>query len=142
MKYIFLTEQFYKDYEKCPEIEQKRFRPYIMLLVKIDNLTFALPLRSHIKHPYAFFTDNENHCGVDYSKAVIITNESLYIDTKRPTLRPNEHKALQGKAYIITKEFSRYLNDYKKAVTKNTKRLDYTYKYCTLQYFHNELGIK
>ena len=60
MKYIFLTEQFYKDYEKCPEIEQKRFRPYIMLLVKIDNLTFALPLRSHIKHPYAFFTDNEN----------------------------------------------------------------------------------
>ena len=103
MRYVFLTAQFYKDYANCPEIEQKPLRPYIMLLLKIDNLTFALPMRSHIKHKYAYFTDKANGCGIDYSKAVVITNINLYVDSKQPYIRPNEYKSLLGKNFIITK---------------------------------------
>ena len=141
MKYIFLTDEFYEDYKNCAEIEQKRFRPYIMLLVKIDDMTFALPLRSHIKHKYSYITDKNNNCGVDYSKAVIILKEDYIDKNRKPILRENEHKALLGKEYIITKEFKKYLNDYKKAVSKNTERLNYMYKYCTLQYFNKELNL-
>ena len=142
MKYIFLTDKFYEDYSHCFEIEQKRFRPYIMLLVKIDEQTFALPLRSHIKHKYAFFTDKENCCGIDYSKAVVITNDSLYVDKiNKPTIRDNEHKALLGKEYIITKEFKKYLADYKKAIKAKANRINTKYKFCTLQYFNDQLGI-
>lgn len=141
MKYIFLSEQFYNDYAQYPEIEQKRFRPYVMLLIKIDCQTFALPLRSHIKHKYAYFTDVVNCCGVDYSKAIIITDEKKYIDTRVPKLRPLEFKALLGKNRVITNEFNKFLNDYKKAVKAQAKRTSYTYQYCTLQYFHKELGL-
>ena len=141
MKYIFLTEDFYKDYANCTEIEQKRLRPYVMLIVQIDNLTFALPLRSHIKHCYAFITDEINSCGVDYSKAVVVSKPE-YIDNKRqPRIRPNEYKVLVRKERTVTQEFMNYLADYKKAVKERANRTSYTYKYCTLQYFHKELGL-
>lgn len=141
MRYVFLTAQFYKDYANCPEIEQKPLRPYIMLLLKIDNLTFALPMRSHIKHKYAYFTDKANGCGIDYSKAVVITNINLYVDSKQPYIRPNEYKSLLGKNFIITKAFKKYVEDYKQAVSLNADRKNYTYKFSTLQYFHKELGL-
>jgi protein AbiQ len=59
MKYVFLSNQFYQQYNSsnCPEIEKKQNRPYIMLLVKIEDLTFAIPFRSNIRHKYAFMTD-------------------------------------------------------------------------------------
>ena len=116
MKYVFLTKQFYKDYSHCSEIEQKQYRPYVMLLIDVEGLLFALPMRSHIKHKYAYFTNKQNGCGIDYSKAVVITDEKLYIDTKRPTIRNDEYKILLGKDYIVSKEFKKYLR-----VRKNPK---------------------
>ena len=56
-------------------------------------------------------------------------------------IRNNEYKALLGKEYIIEKEFIRYLNDYKKAKKANAQRLNSVYKYCTLKYFHKEIGL-
>ena len=141
MRYIFLSEKFYDDYSNCLEIEHKRFRPYIMLILQIDNLTFALPMRSHIKHKYAYITDAENNCGVDYSKAVIINDEEKYIAKIKPNIRENEYKALFGKEYIITKEFSKYLSNYKKSIIAKADRTKYMYKYSTLKYFHKELNI-
>ena len=141
MKYIFLSESFFNDYSNCPEIEQKRFRPYIMLLIEIEDLTFAIPLRSHIKHKFAFFTDINNRCGVDYSKAVVIKDKK-YIDNKHPKIRQNEYKTLLNKSHIIYKEFSKYIEDYKNAVKNNANRKYYMYQYSTLQYFHKELGLE
>ena len=84
MRYVFLSTKFYQQYNSSnyPEIEQKIDRPYVMLIVKIDNLTFAIPFRSHIKHQYAFMTDKINACGIDYSKAVIVLYPD-YIDNSR-----------------------------------------------------------
>ena len=42
------------------------------MLTRINNVLFAIPLRSHINHPFVLWTDKENHCGLDFSKAVKI----------------------------------------------------------------------
>lgn len=63
---------------------------------------FAIPMRSHISHPYAYMTDKEKRCGVDYTKAVLVTDEARYIEQERkPHIRPNEFDALRGKEYKI-----------------------------------------
>jgi protein AbiQ len=144
MEYIFLSEQFYNDYnaKSCPEITQKPDRPYVMLLVKIDGLIFAIPFRSNIRHKFSFITDEQNSCGIDYSKAVVIT-QNAHIDSKRkPKIRKNEYKTLIGKEQKILTALQNYVHDYKKAVVYRTQRQNYTYKYSTLQYFHEELGLK
>ena len=47
-----LSAGFYKDYDAdtYPEIEHKGKRPYMVLLVKVGQNTFALPLRTNIRH--------------------------------------------------------------------------------------------
>lgn len=136
MRYIFLTNEFYSDYRKYPEIEQKQLRPYIQIQIMIDGVLFAIPLRSHINHPHAYWTDKINHCGIDFSKAVVI-EDIKYIDTtKKPHIRDNEYKALQGKEYIVAKRFRKYINDYKKAkMNLDIERNQMLYKYSTLKYF-------
>ena len=76
MKYIFLTEQFYNDYAHCAEIEKKRERPYVQVYINLNGVDFAVPMRSNITHKYVFWTDKANKCGLDFSKAVVITNKS------------------------------------------------------------------
>lgn len=58
-KPCFLSEEFYRDYphETYPEIEVKQARPHITYLVELEEGTrFAIPLRSHIRHPFCFKT--------------------------------------------------------------------------------------
>ena len=50
MKFIFLTKDFYEDYKHLKEIEIKDTRPYAMVIVDLNNLLFAIPLRSGISH--------------------------------------------------------------------------------------------
>ena len=142
MKYIFLTENFYTDYSECPEIAQKDVRPYILVYIRIHDVDFAIPMRSNIRHNYAFWTDKEERCGVDYSKAVIVENE-LYIDkTTRPYIRPHEHKALIGREHEIREGMIRYINKYidaKKNPNNHAKRR--LVEYSTLQYFEKYIGL-
>lgn len=146
MKYIFLSKQFYIDYAHnlFPEIEYKENRPYLMLLMTIDGLTYAIPFRSHITHGYSFFTDTENKCGIDYTKAIVITNQSYVVDNINGIpikIRPNEHKALFGKKYKIIKGLKKYIKEYKRAVKNNVNQKISVFKYSTLQYFHKELNL-
>lgn len=88
-RFIFLAEKFYQQYpaEQYPELEQKRDRPYIQIWVTIDGVNFAIPLRSSIHHPFVFWTDEERHCGVDFSKAVVLPDESYINESITPHLR-------------------------------------------------------
>ena len=86
MRYIFLTEQFYTDYAHCTEIEQKQSRPYAQLLLEINKITFAVPLRSNIHHKYVLWSDKDNRCGLDFSKAVVIIDMKYIDKTLIPTL--------------------------------------------------------
>ena len=102
MKYIFLTKEFYNDYKACSEIEKKQDRPYIQVCIEIDGIIYAIPLRSHIRHEHAFWTDKENRCGLDFSKTVLLLKPDEYIDTERsPYIRPKEFINLKGEEYEI-----------------------------------------
>lgn len=141
MKFVFLSEDFYKDYniKECKELLHKEHRPYVMLLARIDGVLFAIPFRSCIKHSYCFKT--VGYKGLDYLKAVVITDVSRYTCTPDKIISVDNrefHKILFNKDLVI-KGFKRFLKEYKKAVMlgQHYKR----FSYCALQYFHKELGL-
>lgn len=136
LKYIYLTNEFYQKYNKCSEIEKKHNRPYAMLLIKIDNVSWAIPLRSNINHKYVVWSDKENKCGLDLSKAVVIEDEK-YISSGKPTIRQNEFNELKGKNHIVHKKMKKYIEKYIKAYfNQHIDRNKTLCKYSTLQYFH------
>ena len=137
MDFIFLTKQFYLDYILCTEIEQKIERPYIMFILKIDELEFAIPLRSHIKHNHVYWTDKINNCGLDFSKTIIITDTSYINSLIVPHIRQNEYNCLIGQEYIIKTKLLTYIKNYKKALQHaHINKNEILCKYSTLQYFH------
>ena len=140
MKYIFLTEQFYADYVHCTEIEQKQSRPYVQLVLELDGITFAIPLRSNIHHKYVLWSDKEHHCGLDFSKAVVVTDPNYIDRTKTPYLRQNEYKALKNKEHFAKQKLQKYIHDDKRAKKYSDKESNQKLlKYSALQYFEEYL---
>jgi len=76
-----LSKAFYTQYKNCEEILAKNERPYYVLLLEIDNLTYAIPLRSHITHQYCYIADSSKNqrSGLDYSKSIVITDTNKFI---------------------------------------------------------------
>lgn len=136
-RFIFLSNDFYNDYptSQYPEIEQKSNRPYIQLLTTINGVQYAIPLRSNINHPHVLWTDKKNHCGLDFSKAVVIT-DMKYIDfTRTPHIRQNEFNALRGKDFKILQRMILYVSDYKASKEKDDPISKNLVEKSTLQYF-------
>ncbi|RKI40983.1 hypothetical protein D7V86_10715 [bacterium D16-51] len=143
-RFVFLSDEFYNVYSASnyPEIEQKRNRPYIQVYVEIDDVRYAIPLRSDIHHPYVLWTDKANNCGVDFSKAVVISKESYIDSSVEPHLRQKEFDALRGKDYRIKVKMEKYIEKYKNAKRNLSNPMNQILvKYSTLQYFENEIGI-
>lgn len=143
-RFVFLSDKFYSTYPSAqyPEMEQKKNRPYIQVYVEIDGVQFAIPLRSDIHHPHVLWTDKANHCGVDFSKAVVIADDSYINFSIEPHLRQKEFDALRGKDYKIKMKMEKYIADYKKAKKDLSKSVNQMLvKYSTLQYFEREIGL-
>lgn len=146
-KLNYLSEAFYAKYNSTdyPEIEHKIGRPYMVMLIKINDNTFAVPFRTNIKHKQSYkfkSTDRATNSstGLDFTKAVIVNNIS-YIGTEA-RIGDKEYIELDTKHYIIIKRFKKYVDDYIKL--KNSllpQQVAVNYKYSTLKYFHRELGI-
>lgn len=143
MKYIFLNEKFYSKYtnDKYPELEHKTTRPYVQVLIKINNILFALPLRSNISHEYVYITNKEKRAGIDYSKAVVINEE--YIDNEKvPHIRQDEFNKLKGKEKIIINQFTNYIKKYNKAKNNLDKKYAKNLvQYSALQYFEEYIQM-
>lgn len=141
----YLSEEFYNDYNETdfPEIEQKSTRPYIVLLIKINENTFAIPFRTNVKHNYCYKFKNSNRdsdavTGLDFTKAVIIA-ESKYIGSPA-TIDNKEYVELSNKYHFIISKFKKYVDGYLKYINGNGNEFDYKkYKYSTLKYFHKQL---
>lgn len=140
LEFNLLTSDFYNDYSTCKEILQKKGRPYVICIVQIENISFAIPIRSKITHKYGIKTIGNR--GIDFTKAVIITKKS-YVSTKKALINKKEYLILSNKKYLIEKKLKNYINDYKKALrdTKDRKNL-LLVKHSSLQYFHTELKIQ
>ena len=146
MKFHRLSTAFYKKFSLHEEILINENRPYYVLLLELDNLTYAIPLRSNITHSYCFIADNSagQNRGLDYSKAVVIT-ESHYIDSCPVTIRQNEYNTYKKREYYIKKQFSSYVARYKKEVRRRLKNpalpVSLLCLYSALKNFHNELDL-
>ena len=136
MDFIFLSQSFYNAYANCPEIEQKLDRPYVRVCVRINGVLFAVPLRSHISHPHVLWTDKAAQCGLDFSKAVVLTRREYVDANRRPHIRPREFDALRGKEYLVVQRMQQYIHEYKKAKRRlDVPRNRMLCQYSTLQYF-------
>ena len=147
MEFHRLTTAFYTQFSHCEEILTKEERPYYVLLLELEGLTYAIPLRSHITHKFCHIADNINgqNSGLDYSKAVVITDLSNYIDPTPVTIRQNEFNILKKHEYLIEKQFTSYVKSYKKLIIRRQKNptlpVSSLCRYSTLKYFHKELGL-
>ena len=147
-KLNYLTAEFYNRYNSAeyPEIENKENRPYMVMLIQIENNTFAIPFRTNVKHSNCYKFENSSRptnsiTGLDYSKAVIV-NDSKYIGVDA-RINDMEYTELDANYHIIIKQFTSFVRNYIKYA--NGKLNEYQakkYKYTTLKYFHDELGIK
>lgn len=151
MKTVFtlnkLSLDFYNSYPtlQYPEIEYKPSRPYIVMVVKIGDNRFALPLRTNIRHNYCYKfkntgRDTNSSAGIDFTKAVIV-NEERFIG-EATNIDNKEYVELMNKYFFIIKKFEQYLDGY--IQYRNEGGNEYVarrYKFTTLKYFDKELGL-
>jgi hypothetical protein len=140
-----LTKEFYKDYphDKYPEMESKLGRPYVVLLLEINGIKFAIPLRTNIRHNYCYkfkTSDRQTNSttGIDYSKAIVISNNRYLGEVT--DINDKEYLELQEKAFFIINKFKKYVSDY--IEFKKNGGNEYVakrYKYSTLNYFDSTL---
>jgi protein AbiQ len=144
MNFIFLSQEFYKEFSNLVEIERKESRPYILFVVCYNGYAFGIPFRSHINHPNFFPTSATG--GIDFSKAVIISDQK-YILKNKPVIRQDEFKRIKGKEFVIKEKFIKYIEKYKEAVEKIKNGTAHDrdlllVKYSTLQNYHVEITNK
>lgn len=147
-KLNYLSAEFYNRYNLAdyPEIENKENRPYLVLLIKFENNTFAIPFRTNVKHNNCYKFKNSSRStdtitGLDYSKAVIV-NDDRYIG-EAARINDMEYIELDANYHIVIKKFVSFVKGYIRYANGNLNEYQAKkYKYTTLKYFHKELGIE
>jgi len=146
-KLNYLTAEFYNQYNsyEYPEIENKSNRPYMVMLIQIENNTFAIPFRTNVKHNNCYKFENSSRptdsiTGLDYSKAVIVNNIKFIGVAAR--INDMEYTELDANYHIIIKQFTSFVKNYIRYANGTLNEYQSKkYKYTTLKYFHDELGI-
>ncbi|MFT4926217.1 MAG: protein AbiQ [Phenylobacterium sp.] len=141
-----LSKSFQNHIVYLTETLHDKSRGYGVVTIKINQLTFGIPLRTSIKHKNSFVTDkifrNGAECsrGLDYQKAVLIRDISTDLSgsykisaSQRATIN-----AAEGK---ILKSFNKYIKEYGRGVKNNDQRILRNYRYSTLQNYHVELAL-
>ena len=117
MKLVCLNSNFYNKYLDREEILKKQNRPYVIFVVNINNIDWAIPFRSNIRHKYAYMTDKINNNGIDFTKAVVIDINND-IDSQNVQIRQVEFNKIKGKEHVIKNDFENFLKRFEKAINK------------------------
>lgn len=124
-------------------------RGHGIVKVTANGLTFAIPTRSYIKHSASYILevnrDDESikGMGLDYTKALLITNESHITDNVFVLRNKKAAKKLIGKEDYVTRQFQKYVDKYISAVRRQDSNIlmSYIYRFTTLVNYHKELGL-
>ncbi|MSP28429.1 MAG: hypothetical protein EXR80_08505 [Methylococcales bacterium] len=151
-----LDSSFYEDNTHLIEVLDKdkygnwevgKIRGYGVVVIDFKGLKFAIPLRTNIKYGEAYITVRSSEQdikgkGLDYSKAVLIVQES-YISNEDFKIPDAEHKKLLDKEHFVTAKFEKYVERYRQAVSVADKNIlnSNKYRYTTLTNYHAELEI-
>ena len=153
---VTLPEKFYRKnklYLKNKPLEEslrKSTRPYIEgTLCSIDDNTVFVPFRTRInshfmeKHPDAIvsLTKPPERAGLDISKMIILTPEMIQCEFKRKLINDQQYQTLLEKQDELWDKVEKYVKEYKREVRAG-ERLRPEYRYTSLQYFHEELGLE
>lgn len=147
MELRYLSDYFYEKYKNCHEILIKENRPYIILIIELKNIKFAIPLRTtiNVHKKYCYITNKSKHSGLDFEKAIPIFNEKWLSDKNFPTINQTEFNYIKFEEKKIKYLFENFYKAYIKYVNKRKQNpnipIHNDFKYCTLQYFHKELGL-
>lgn len=125
-----------------------KVRGHGIVQIQLHGLTFAIPVRSHIRHNDCHIIERDKGrndirgMGLDYSKAMLITDPT-YVSADIFLLRNKKAaKDLLSKEAHVTKQFSQYVERYVEAIRKNDKNiLRRDYRFSTLINYHTELGL-
>jgi protein AbiQ len=132
LRYDYLTQH--------PTIEAlNKSRPHAIVLIEVNGLQFAIPLRTNLPHKHGLKTVKNG--GLDYSKALLIFDESdISRDIKLDS--SEEFKAINEREAKIVKDFKKYVNRYVVALRKpDNNIISREYCYSTLVNYHAHLGI-
>ena len=156
MEYDFeinqLSENFFNDYPETqfPELMHKIGRPYSCLLIdRHDEFFICIPFRSSIEHNNCFRFKNSERSkntksGLDYSKIVCISN-SEYFSNEPAIVDKDEYNETVKNMTLIATEAAAYVDTYINHINDSyplhEKEFERKYKFSTLKYFHNILGI-
>jgi len=144
--FVTLNDQFYIHNAMKEELLQcKNGRPFFCAL-KCGGKFLLVPLRTNllIKARYGIKTgflvpkDSKPNAGLDYTKIVIV--EGSYIEGAERIINNNQRRTISENINTIKEEVLKYLNGYVEYKNNNTNH--FLYQFCTLKYFHEELGLE
>ena len=155
MKLKKLDNSFYTENTHLVEVldnfnghwQTGKIRGYGVVIISLNNLTFAIPLRSNIRHQAAYITVKSavkgiKGKGLNFSKALRITKTS-YVSNELFKISPSEFKSLKNNEIFITQKFEKYVDHYIKAVCTSDQHIlqNDEYRFSTLINYHAELGL-
>lgn len=146
MRIVKLSDTFFEENSHLLEVmdktdkgwELKKKRGYGIVIIHYNQLTFGIPLRSHLMHKSGFKT-SENK-GLDYTKAELL-NKAQYITNISFIIPNNEYLKIQEKSFHIRHQFEKYIQKYIKGKMRGDINIINQYKYSTLVNYHKELGV-
>ena len=121
-----------------------------MLLETQDGYFICVPFRSQITHNDAFLfsttvRSSQTRSGLDYQKTVIINNPKYIFARNSVIVDNDEYVAMINNADKIVEKVTKYVNKYISHINGShllhEREFQRHYKYSTLQYFHDVLGI-
>jgi protein AbiQ len=124
-------------------------RGHGIVKVLMNDLTFAIPVRSNIRHDASLILEVNRHIravkgmGLDYSKALLIRDQEHISDDVFVLKSKSAGKKLLGKESHLEKHFTEYVGKYIKAIKDNEKNIitSREYEFTTLINYHAELGL-
>ena len=150
-----LTSDFYNENGHLDEIMDKmkdgkfkdKGRGYGVFMVVILGHKFAIPLRSGMTHKNNFPTviskdelQKTVRKGLDYSKAVIITEER-FVSTSPFKIPQEEFLKISKSEHQIIMKFTKSISRYITAVKNQDQNVLREYKFSTFKNYHLEFGL-
>lgn len=148
LKVVNLTPSFIAKTAGLKETIHDKSRPHGIVTISVNGLTFAIPLRTNMSHPYGVVLDTvvKNNKtlkrGLDFTKALIITDEATDLGPYYSVPVSQKAVLIRQKKMIIN-QFQKYVGDYIHAVSNDITNTvnSGAYQYSTLCNYHAELGL-
>ncbi len=158
--FFYLTEEYFRDNpcltEKGTEaMDKTTSRGYGVMSIVINGVMVGVPLRSDIKHEYSCILDyiyerdprtgkmQKQARGIDFTKVVVIQDPARHLGEPCEVDRQQKKTLKKINVGSIRVQLERYVRRYVNASLTDCNRTlnRREYRWSTLKYFHQELGI-